>query len=38
MTTTEPKIQVQLSEAVTLIASSDFPQKWQNLVPVSMDT
>ncbi|GJJ67857.1 exportin-2 (importin alpha re-exporter) [Entomortierella parvispora] len=33
MTTTEPKIQVQLSEAVTLIASSDFPQKWQNLVP-----
>ncbi|KAG0045285.1 importin-alpha export receptor [Gryganskiella cystojenkinii] len=33
MTVTEPKIQLQLSEAVTLIASSDYPQKWQSLVP-----
>lgn len=34
MTATEPKVQVQLAEAVRLIAESDFPQKWLNLVPV----
>ncbi|KAF9582671.1 importin-alpha export receptor, partial [Lunasporangiospora selenospora] len=33
MTISESKIQVQLSAAVTQIADSDFPQKWQGLVP-----
>ncbi|KAI8351996.1 importin-alpha re-exporter [Mortierella sp. GBAus27b] len=33
MTITEAKIQLQLSDAVTQIADSDFPQKWQNLIP-----
>ncbi|KAF9919289.1 hypothetical protein BGZ65_012248, partial [Modicella reniformis] len=33
MTITEAKIQLQLSDAVTQIADSDFPQKWQGLIP-----
>ncbi|KAG0249785.1 importin-alpha export receptor [Mortierella polycephala] len=33
MTISEAKIQLQLSDAVTQIADSDFPQKWQGLVP-----
>lgn len=34
MTISEAKIQLQISDAVTQIADSDFPQKWQGLVPV----
>ncbi|KAF9962476.1 importin-alpha export receptor [Mortierella alpina] len=33
MPISEAKIQLQLSDAVTQIADSDFPQKWQGLVP-----
>lgn len=33
MTISEAKIQLQISDAVTQIADSDFPQKWQGLVP-----
>lgn len=36
MPISEAKIQLQLSDAVTQIADSDFPQKWQGLVPVRM--
>lgn len=36
MTISEAKIQLQISDAVTQIADSDFPQKWQGLVPVSV--
>ena len=27
-------LQVQLSEAVTIIADNDFPLQWENLIPV----
>jgi exportin-2 (importin alpha re-exporter) len=33
MCTTPPQIQVQLSEAISLIAASDFPDRWTNLLP-----
>ncbi|KAF9352787.1 importin-alpha export receptor [Mortierella sp. AD094] len=33
MTISEARIQLQLSDAVTQIADSDFPQKWQGLIP-----
>ncbi|KAF9198134.1 importin-alpha export receptor [Haplosporangium sp. Z 27] len=33
MTISEARIQLQLSDAVTQIADSDFPQKWQSLIP-----
>jgi hypothetical protein len=33
MCTTPPEIQVHLSEAVSLIAASDFPDDWTNLLP-----
>jgi len=29
-------LQVQLSEAVTIIADSDFPEKWEDLIDVSL--
>ncbi|KAK3842665.1 MAG: putative importin-alpha export receptor [Linnemannia gamsii] len=33
MTISEARIQLQLSDAVTQIADTDFPQKWQGLIP-----
>ncbi|KAF9999701.1 importin-alpha export receptor [Entomortierella chlamydospora] len=33
MTISEARIQLQLSDAVTQMADSDFPQKWQGLIP-----
>ncbi|KAG0257100.1 importin-alpha export receptor [Actinomortierella ambigua] len=33
MTISEHRIQLQLSDAITQIADSDFPQKWQGLIP-----
>lgn len=33
MCTTPPQIQVQLSEAISLIAATDFPDHWTNLLP-----
>lgn len=31
----EPNLQVQIGEAITIIAQADFPQDWQGLVDVS---
>ena len=28
-------LQLQISEAVTIIANNDFPQRWPNLIPVN---
>jgi exportin-2 (importin alpha re-exporter) len=33
MYTTHPQIQSQLSEAISLIANCDFPDRWSNLLP-----
>jgi exportin-2 (importin alpha re-exporter) len=33
MCTTPPQIQVQLSEAISLIAAVDYPKAWDNLLP-----
>lgn len=33
MCTVPPQIQVQLGESISLIAASDFPSKWDNLLP-----
>ena len=33
MCTVPPQIQAQCSESISLIASHDFPQKWDNLLP-----
>ncbi|KAI1314971.1 importin-alpha export receptor [Mortierella claussenii] len=33
MTISEARIQLQLSDAITQIADSDFPQQWQGLIP-----
>lgn len=30
------KLQLQVSEALSIIASSDFPDEWQELLPVSL--
>jgi exportin-2 (importin alpha re-exporter) len=31
------KLQLQVSEALSIIASSDFPDQWQDLLPVSLE-
>lgn len=36
MITVSPIIQLQLSEAVSIIADHDFPQKWDTLIQVNM--
>lgn len=35
MITVPPAIQAQLGEAVSIIADSDFPERWDTLVDVS---
>lgn len=37
MITVPEKLQLQISDALALIAASDFPEKWENLLPVSVD-
>lgn len=37
MITVPEKLQLQISDALALIAASDFPEKWDNLLPVSVD-
>lgn len=34
MITVPDKLQLQISDALTLIAASDFPEKWEGLLPV----
>lgn len=34
MITVPEKLQLQISDALTLIAASDFPEKWESLLPV----
>lgn len=34
MITVPEKLQLQISDALALIAASDFPEKWENLLPV----
>lgn len=36
MITVPEKIQYQISDALTLIASSDFPNRWEGLLPVNI--
>ena len=36
MTLSPPIVQAQLSDCITMIASSDFPQKWESLIDVTM--
>jgi exportin-2 (importin alpha re-exporter) len=36
MITQPPSIQVQLGEAISIMADSDFPDRWQNLVDVDI--
>jgi len=35
MLSSQPSIQKQLSEAISIIAENDFPQQWEGLLPVS---
>lgn len=35
MITVPEKLQLQISDALTLIAASDFPEKWESLLPVN---
>jgi len=34
MVAVPPAVQRQVSETLSIISQSDFPQKWQNLLPV----
>lgn len=34
MITVPDKLQLQISDALSLIAESDFPEKWESLLPV----
>lgn len=36
MITVPDKLQLQISDALSLIAESDFPEKWESLLPVSI--
>ena len=36
MITVPDKLQLQISDALTLIAAADFPEKWDTLLPVSL--
>jgi exportin-2 (importin alpha re-exporter) len=36
MVAVPPAVQRQLSEALSIISQSDFPHKWQNLLPVRL--
>jgi exportin-2 (importin alpha re-exporter) len=35
MITVPDKLQLQISDALTFIAASDFPEKWESLLPVT---
>lgn len=35
MITVPDKLQLQISDALSLIAASDFPEHWDSLLPVS---
>jgi len=37
MVTVPPAVQRQLSEALSIISESDFPSKWENLLPVRLN-
>jgi exportin-2 (importin alpha re-exporter) len=37
MITVPDKLQLQISDALSLIAAADFPQKWESLLPVSTE-
>lgn len=36
MITVPDKLQLQISDALSLIATSDFPDKWESLLPVRL--
>lgn len=33
----EPALQVQIGEAISIMAEADFPEKWEGLIEVSRD-